>query len=624
MDLHANAESAIRMVKEAKEMAYDTETSGLDWKINSPIGYVFTVDSASVYVPIRHAGGGNLSDPSGKCGPMVNADDKIAIHPFETGLAKAFQERANTPNFLTIGHHLKFDCHFSANAGVMLGRNLSCTQNTQTLLNEHTRSYSLESIANSYGVTAKLGEPMYQHLANLFGGAAVKGQMSNFWRTSGTDQMTYDYAAGDGVSTLEVWRKQRSIIEINKMEKIFELENEVIWTLFRMERRGMLLDMPYLDRLVGYLNSEIDTARYALPDKFNPRSPKNMRDLMEGHGHLDWPKTEKGNPSFTADWLKTHDIGKKVVALREWTNLLNTFVLPLRDEHAHEGRVHATLHQNKADDAGTIAGRLSCGTPNMQAVPKHNKPLAAKLRRAFMAEKGMKLSEADWSQAEPRLFAHYSQDTNLMAGYLAVPFRDVHTVVADMLQVDRGTTGKRMNMGMFTGMQIKTFSEHMELPQHEAAELWHKWYTLFPGVRNFQQQAKSVMLSRGYIRTIYGRRGNLDEPRFAYKATSKIIQGSQADMAKYKLVEIDKELERRGDTSWLVMAIHDSFIWQSPVGAEGDATDTWIKNCLEDVMGEPFKLAVPFVVDCESGAHWAEASLGNKAKPHYIDEEERI
>src|SRR5690606_19424816 len=126
------------------------------------------------------------------------------------------------------------------------------------------------------------------------------------------------------------------------------------------ERRGIKADMAYIEELVAGVEAELDVAKAALPDGFNPRSAKQVRELFEGHGITDWPTTAIGNPSFTEQFLKKSEPGRAVMAVRQMTNLMNTFVTPLRERHIFEGRIHAQLNQLKADDKGTVSGRLSC------------------------------------------------------------------------------------------------------------------------------------------------------------------------------------------------------------------------------------------------------------------------
>ncbi len=606
MSVQDKAEQSMRIVREAKEVTYDTETSGLDWKRNFPVGYVIgSGNSDVVYVPTRHGGGGNLPDPMG-CKVPDEADGEWNIHSYEKDLAAAFKYRIDNNVGKTIGHHIKFDCHFSANADILLGRNLSCTQNNAALLDEYSKGFSLEAQAKKHGVTAKLGQEMYDHLGQLFDIPATKTSMSHFWRTAGNDQMTVDYAEGDGVTTIELYHKQVSLLHEQNLTTVWNLENELIWTLYRMERRGVAVSEKYLKELLAEIEGQVAKAYEVLPPDFNVRSPIQVKAYVEQFA-TDWPTTEKGNPSFKEDWLKTFDEGMNIIKVRKWTNLANTFARPLLEEHSFKGRVHATLNQLKADDGGTIA-RLSCSHPNLTAVPKHDKELAPKFRRAFRADEGMILYEADWSQCEPRLFAHYSNEPRLVEGYNADPPVDVHTIVAEMFNADRNTKAKRMNMGMFTGMFPKSFAGHMGVSVSDATDLWNKWFNVFPKIRPFQNRAKNNILANGFVFTLLGRRGRLEANRWAYKATSKIIQGGNADIIKYKLVEIDKYLESMGDESFLFMSVHDSILWQSP--KDDDKTPKIIEAMMVDVQGEPFNLRVPFTVDLDGGDNWAEASFG--------------
>ena len=167
-----------------------------------------------------------------------------------------------------------------------------------------------------------------------------------------------------------------------------------------------------------------------------------------------------------------------------------------------------------------------------------------------------------------------------------------------------------MNMGILTGMQPRTFAAHMEWPLDKATEAHVAWFRAFPGIRDFQSGAKKAILARGYVRTLCGRRCNLDRPDFAYKATSKIIQGGQADMMKYKLVEIDEYFESLGDVAQLLLSIHDSVIFQAPIGSVGDEIRARVVEILEDVRGPPFNLRVPFVAEGGTGPDWATATYG--------------
>lgn len=616
IDLSENAERALRMVREAKEVVYDTETSGLDWRYNHPIGYVVGAASGNqgiapgdvVYVPVRHGGGGNLPGAPALTSPT----DGFQLHPFEEALAKAFEDRNSTLGMgRTVGHNMKFDVHMSANAGIRLGRMLACTQNMAAMADEYAKKYGLEVVASRYGVTAKKAEEMYSHLARLLDLPPKRNVMEHFWRTSGTDPVAYDYATGDGVSTMEVYWKLRDKLIEDEMRVVMDLENDLIWTIFRMERRGIAVDLEAAEELRLATEARISNLMAALPVGFNTRSPVQMKALMEQHGHTDWPLTEKGAPSFTEKFLKTNEIGRTIIEIRQASNLIASFVNPLVEKHVYKGRVHATLNQLKNDDKGTISGRFSCSDPNLQQVPKRNKELAKPFRRLFVVDgPEWVFWERDYSQCEPRLFAHYSQDPNLLAGYNAQPFVDAHQTVANLLNVERDPTAKRMNMGIFTGMQPKTFSGHMGWDINKATRAWNAWFEAFPGVRAFQDKAKARLKSRGYVYTLLGRRCRLEEPRFAYVGTSKIIQGSNADIVKYKLLEADRLCEDSGDIVQVNMTVHDSFNGQFQDTPEARKLFDEMVAQMAEVQNDPFNLSVPFVLEGTEGRNWAEATYG--------------
>lgn len=611
MALPDKADLALRWVREAKELNYDTEGSGLDWRRNFPVGYVIGDDPTRVvYIPVRHGGGGNLADPDVR--PPNTAEDPIVVHRFERELAAAFDDRRRVlgKTGIVIGHHIKFDAHFSANAGVMLGRELTCTQNNEALLNEYTKKFSLDALSEYHGVTSKKGEELYAHLANLFGGPAERSAMQHFWRTSGDDPLAVEYAAGDGTSTHELYWSQKKDIEKQELQRVWEMENQLIWTLFRMERRGIKADMEYVAWLQEELKSRILEAASKLPANFNPRSPLQMKEWVTKAGHTDWPETELGNPSFTEKWLKKFPEGKAVVDLRKWTNLGNSFLEPLVQHHIVNGRINATLNQLKADEHGTVSGRLSCSHPNLQQIPKRDKEIAKLFRKIFVADEGMEFWEADYSQCEPRLYAHYAKEKVLIEGYTATPFRDVHDAVATLLGVERDPTAKRMNMGMFTGMYPKTFSQHMGWPLELATEKWNAWQEAFPGIAGFQKRAKDVLLDRGFVRTLLGRRGRLESNRLAYKGVSKIIQGGNADILKWFMLKLDIWLESLQDIAYLNMTVHDAFEWQAPATPEGRKLSEDMMVEMVKVQEPPFNLIVPFVVEADHGKNWAEATFG--------------
>ena len=597
------AETALRVVREVKSIAFDTETSGVDWKRNKPVGYVITSKDFNTYIPIRHGGGQNLLGGT----PMETPEDKIVIHKFEHDLAKAFKERDRL-GYATIGHNLKFDYHFSLTAGIALNRRMYCTQINAALLDEFARSYSLAACCEDAGVTAKKGDELYKHLAAKFGGEPKPDQMANFWRLPGHDPIAVDYAMGDGTSTLELFEWQVAKVKEEELEQVARVEHGLQRHIADMERLGIKIDEEQLAKVQRGVAEVIAKLEAQLPDSFNVKSPVDVRKYMEDHGVTNWPTTAKGAPSMNEKWLKGSEPGRRIVEVRKMKTLMSSFIEPMATEHMFNGRVHTTLHQLKSDEFGVIAGRFSSSGPNLQQVSKHNFEVGSLHRSIFVADEGMEMFEADWSQAEPRLFAHYSEEPTLIEGYNSDPPVDMHAVTAQAFDADRETTAKRMNMGMLTGMFPEALAGHMGWDLDKATYMWNKYFEVYPRIRSFQNGAKNVMKDRGFVKTLLGRRCRMDHPRFAYRAVSRIIQGGNADILKYKLLQMAEFIESEKNQTQLLLTVHDSYVGQAFDRRHADP----VMKIMNDVRGEPFNLKVPYKADVKWGKSWAICTYGDK------------
>lgn len=611
--LSEKAEWALKVAASNVALVHDTETSGLDWKKVHPVGYVFTTADHSVYIPLRHGGGGNLMGSR----PLETPEGPFELHPFEQALAKSYRYRHQTYGRSAsplIGHNLKFDLHMSLNAGIDFPEHVFCTQFGAALLDEHAKSHSLEHSCAVRGLPLKKSEVMYAHLAQTFGVPNNKEVMSHYWRLAGNDPVGVDYAEGDGVSTLALWADQKPRLTEQQLDVVAQLENDLIRHVVRMERTGVKIDEARLGELEGIFKKRMEDAMKALPAGFNSRAPSQVKAYFEKAGVTDWPTTDLGNPSFPEKWLEKSEAGRKIVAARQVRTVLDQFIKPMRENHVHKGRVHTSLNQLRGDGYGVISGRFSSSFPNLQQVPKHNHELSALYRSIFVADPGFEFYEADYSQCEPRLFAHYSQAEALVTGYNSNPPVDMHDVVAKMMNADRETVAKRMNMGLLTGMWPKTLAEHMGWDLAYAKKMWNQWFAMLPEVREFQDGATHVMGTRGFVRTILKRRCRLDNPRFSYQATSRIIQGSNADILKWKLLEACRMAEQMGDTVQILLTVHDSINWQAEDSERGLAYSRDLVEACQDVQGEPFLLRVPFKMDVKKGKSWAEATFGKKLK----------
>lgn len=584
-------ELAIKIVRQDPNcIAYDTETTGLEVK-DKVCGYVITNVQYSIYVPVRHEGGGNIP----------NVDD------FERSLAGAFEYRSSNYH-RTVGHALGFDLRMSLKHGIRLWSPLEDTMINESIISDIANGYSLEECAKRRRVTHKRGDELYAELARRFGGLPDRKQMKHFYKMEGDHPLVVDYATGDGVSTLELREAQQPILDADDLRRSWELECALLPYVARIHHRGLKIDPEYAKKVPGDIEDAIKEASKVFVQGFNVRSPKQVEQLylQNGYAPSDFAKTDGGQPSFTEKFLETNEIGQKILTVRRLEKARDSFITPLIDTHNVNGRVHPVLNQSKSDDYGVAGVRFSCSEPNMQAFPKRNIEVGRVVRRLVVADEDMVIEEADAKQQEPRLFTHYSGDEALTEGYRNGTM-DIHDRASQVLKLDR-EVAKRLSMGMLTMMSYRTLSGHMRWPL-ERATAAHKAFLqdAFPKIKSFQDLAVQTFKRRGYVKTLLGRRAYCDDPRFAYRAVSRIIQNSGGEHLKLCLLEACRYEDAYPDNLQILLTIHDSLLWQRRSGHDHSELIRSIEG-----VAQKLKLSVPIPFGLGSGPDWARASYGSK------------
>jgi DNA polymerase-1 len=477
----------------------------------------------------------------------------------------------------------------------------------EAIINDTTIGYGLAEVSKRYGVEVKKGADLYAEIARRFGGLPDAKSMQHFHKMPGDHPLVVEYAVGDGVSTLQVWEKQQVVLDRDDLRRVWKLECDLIPYLARMHNRGLRIDSDYSARVSVDIAAAIEEAQKKFPPGFNVRSPKDVEGIYRanGFGDTDFDRTEKGAVSFREGWLAGNEIGGLILGVRRLEKARDSFIAPLIDTHNIGGRVHPVLNQSKSDDYGVAGARLSCSEPNLQAFPKRNIDVGRVVRRLVIADEDMILEEADAKQQEPRFFTHYSEDQALVDGYRNGTM-DMHDRAASILGLDR-EVAKRLGMGMLTMMSVPTLAVHMKCDPVTARELHHGFlHGAFPLIREFQDTAISVFKRRGYVKTLMGRRAYCDNPRFAYRAVSRIIQNNGGDHIKLCMLRANQYEDAYPDVQML-LSIHDSLMWQRVP----DHPPTELIKIIENVATE-MGVIVPIPFGLGSGTDWARASYGEK------------
>lgn len=605
MNPNQKIDQFFNIIYQSKNFAYDVETNGLKWQKCYVCGYGVSNGKATVYIPVRHA-----MDKGG----VGNID---CIDNFENELSRCIDKHPGK----IIGHNIKFDSHMGENHGIKLGNKQKDTMTREALLNEHKRSYSLENTAKDYNIPQKKGKELYEHISNEFGVPSTSSSMGHYHRLAGTDPIAVEYAEADNVSTFCLFDEQEKEIYGQNLDLVEDMESELSYILQKMERKGISVDLEEFQKVKIQVNELHLEAHAQIPmldrgglflEPINPRSNKDLKEYFEYCEIDDWPYTNPserhpdGQPSFTKDWLATNDPGILIMNARKYSHLISQFIEPF-ESFVYKERIHCSFNQTRSEFGGTKPGRLSCYDPNLQQVPKRDKQLGKIYRRIFKADPNYILVEYDHSQAEPRLYAHYSGEKVLIDGYSKTPFVDMHSIAAQMMGVSRDVA-KNLNLGMLYTMGAPKLAKKLGIELKEAYNITRLWYRTFRNVSDFSKKAAGVAETRGYVRTILGRRARFPDPRWAYRAANRIIQGSSADILKYKMVQINRWIEKNNydDYVHMLLNIHDALLFQ--IHKDYLHLIPEIGVIFASVQEPPFNLKVPFYSDYHQGENWSEAS----------------
>ena len=133
------------------------------------------------------------------------------------------------------------------------------------------------------------------------------------------------------------------------------------------------------------------------------------------------------------------------------------------------------------------------------------------IRSLFIPEEDCEWVCADYSQQEPRVLVHYASlkemDTAIKVKdeFNKNDDTDFHQMVADMASIPR-KQAKTINLGLFYGMGNKKLATELGLDNDQAYELFNKYHDKVPFVKELSRQVSNVASTRGYIKTLLGRK----------------------------------------------------------------------------------------------------------------------
>ncbi len=417
---------------------------------------------------------------------------------------------------------------------------------------------------------------------------------------------------------------------INDQELSFvvnDIEKPLIPITQEMKSIGIKIDTVRLNELSKKYHTELDSLEKKIwkivGEEFNISSPKQLSEMLFVKMGLK-PKNQKKTPSGGFSTKESeleklreeHPIAGLILEYRELSKLLGTYIDTIPTQVDEKNRLHADFLQ-----AGTTTGRMASQNPNLQNIPNKT-DLGREIRKSFIAEKGWKLVAFDYSQIELRIAAFLSGDKKLLE--IFKNGQDVHTAVAsEVFGVEPENVTKEMrrkakviNFGVMYGMGVMALKQNIESSKEEAQQFLDGYFNKFFGLAEYLEKVKRETAQKGFTETFFGRRRYFPDinSRLPFMkasaermAINAPIQGTEADIIKLAMIEVDKFLTGKNikQDVKLLLQVHDELVYEIKENIV-DSVAGEIKKIMENIIDPKKVSGIVCVANASSGDNWGE------------------
>lgn len=627
-------EGVLHKLKGHSPLALDTETTSL-----RPFhgGRVFSViiacsDQEAYYFNFNEA-------QSGEC---LSSEHKLRL------IRELFSDASKTWYM----HNARFDLHmlsegFGVGGPIHFPGEVYCTQSGAVLENNTHLTYNLADCAKRIGLSKSDAVEDYISEHGLFEWISVPGKKARkkdkFFARVPLDVIA-PYALQDAKVTFALGEHQRKVFEaldadtpasVPSVRNVLRNERDLLKTVACMERVGLQIDRDYCLRAARYEAGracEFAAEYRRLTGRDFKDSGSDFKDIFKSEREK-WGITEKGNPSFESDILRTFEnpAARCILGHRDAKSRSDFYQGYLY--HADEDDV---VHPNLNPSGAPATGRFSSSDPNFQnltaeawgicrACKKEIESVADSckcgstdlelpeflVRRAIVPRPGYVFIMPDYSQMEYVMMFDYAcrvvgYETDVVkrmkAGF------DPHQAMADTVTAAgfplTRSRAKNGNFANLYGSGDRTFAETVGCSLDEARRIRIAMDRGAPEVSRLVGEIMNTARKRKYIINWLGRRSQFPDPRWAYKAPNYLIQGGAADVVKVAMNRIDAML--KDQKSRMILTVHDELLIEVHE-SEIESVPKRVKEIMESIF--PWKY-----LPLQASMEWSAKSFADKVK----------
>ena len=573
-----------RLNKEARVVAYDWETTGLNHRKDRGwcLGLAWKVGHG-VSIPVD------------------------TVHNYRDKLTEFF----NRQDVAFIAFNGMFDMKFNKVEGLP-ERLDHDPMLMHSLFDERPQRRSLENLTVLYCDA----EPYESQLLTKYG--CTK---SNFLEIAPPEEI-HKYCCKDVDYTLrlyhifmDMFREEPGLLKVYRLLVI-----PAARTLADIQERGFCVDLEQLDRITKQSEERIVTLQQEMNNlvgvSINPNSPKQVAAYLWDTLGLQEPdlfgrKARSVDDATRQALLEMYPDQPFVQLLHEYKEtytLLSRYLRKIPQAMDDDRRLRSHYHLDR-----TETGRLAATD-----FPIHQMPRKKEVKGILCASPGYSLLQADYAQIEMRMACHLANDTlfNRRIFKAGVDFHSkmaseaYRVPLADVAKHQR-QAAKGVSFGLLYLMGDKKLADNTGLPPKDAIQFVKDYKAIMPEVMRWIEDVKQQVYTQRYVESLFGRKrrfpfvirgkgGNLFE--LQREAVNMPIQSSASDTTLWQLVKLHGIFKEHYPDVYIVTTVHDSIVVECP-----DHLIKEIAALMKTVMEKPpFNTEVPFKVDIKVGKRWGE------------------
>lgn len=322
------------------------------------------------------------------------------------------------------------------------------------------------------------------------------------WKDATLSEQLWKYNDTDAAVTLEVALRELEELEAMKLTGFFFNSVMPLYpVLLFMQSMGIKINEGERSRIRSKLVERAGELSLGF-EGLNPKSPKQMQELLYGKLHL--PKQyhrKRGGVTTDKESLQKlytqyrMPVLKDIIEYRHVESVRSNFLdVPVDGD----GRLRTSFGLVETGRLSSSGDETGAGT-HLQNVPDEVRPM-------FVADKGCSLIEVDKVQGEVMLVAWFADDDSMKG--LFKRGEDIHVKMAELLfgGASNRNMAKKIVHAIDYRIGPKTMSGITGLPVKACEEVRRKYFAMFPGIPRWQREVEEELRRTRMLVNPFGRK----------------------------------------------------------------------------------------------------------------------